>query len=46
MGGRREGIVHENAQAVKNVCDQYGIVLTSSGNGYLKWRSLFYSDVD
>ncbi len=40
-----EGIAHENAQVLNNVCDLYGIARISSGKGQLKWMSPFNSDI-
>ncbi len=40
-----KNIVHEDAQVFNSVCDPYGITRTSSGKGYLKWRSPSNSDV-
>ncbi len=33
MDGGCEGMVYENAEVFKNVCDLYGIARTSSGKG-------------
>ncbi len=45
MGGGWKLIVHENTQALNNVCDLYGIAWTSSGKRQLKWRSPPNSDL-
>ncbi len=45
MDGGCKGTIKENAQVFNSVCDLYGIVQTSSGEGKLKRGSPSYSDI-